>query len=247
MKNKTILLVLILLITIPVITSAQRWKRSRYELLGGAGPSSFFGDLGGANKDGVHFMGDMDLPATRFHLLLGVRYKIKEKAALRLNLIYARIHGSDAYTESGRTFRNVTFSSGLFEPSVQFEYSLIKEKLGTRYTFQNLQRFKLVYVNTYVFIGLGGVLFNPKLNWIAPTNKNEKFSRFNLAIPLGIGFKYAINRRACLGLEFGMRYTSTDYLDGHSDKYSKANDAYSFLNLNVTYKLKTARSGLPKF
>jgi hypothetical protein len=99
-----------------------------------------------------------------------------------------------------------------------------------------------------VFLGLGGVLFypNPELSTFK-NNVLKKYSHFNLAIPLGIGFKYAINRRACLGLEFGMRYTSTDYLDGHSDKFSKANDAYSFLNLNVTYKLKTARSGLPKF
>lgn len=249
MKNKILLIILLLIITIPVITSAQRWKRSRYEVIGGIGPSSFFGDLGGGNKDGVHFMGDIDMQATRYHLLVGMRYKLKEKVALKLNLIYGRIHGSDMYTESeGRRPRNVTFSSGLFEPSVQFEYSILKERLGTRYTFRNLQRFKLVYVNTYVFVGFGGILFYPKPSLSnAASNQIKKYSHFNLVIPIGIGFKYAINRRASLGLEYGMRYTSTDYLDGHSDKYSKARDAYSFLTINVTYKLKTARSGLPKF
>ncbi len=248
MKTKIIFIIFSLLLLIPILTSAQRWKRTRYEVLGGVGPSLFFGDLGGANSDGRHFMSDIDLSAMRYHIMIGARYKIKEKMALKLNLIYGRIHGSDIYTEKpSRNNRNVTFSSGLFEPSLQFEYSVLKERLGTRYTFRNLKRFKLTYVNTYIFLGVGGILFNPKLNWVSPSNKNEKFHKFNLTIPLGIGFKYAINRRTSLGLEFGQRYTSTDYLDGHSDKYSKARDSYSFLTLNVTYKLKTARSGLPKF
>jgi len=231
------------------VSNAQRWKRSRYEVIGGIGPSLFFGEVGGANKNGTHFMSDIDLQAIRYHILVGVRYKLKEKMALKLNLIYGRLHGSDTYTESpGRNHRNATFSSGIFEPSLQYEYSIFKEKLGTRYTFKNLQRFKFTYVNTYIFLGAGGVLFYPKPELSpVPSNRIKKYSHFNLVIPLGIGFKYAINRRASFGLEFGQRYTSTDYLDGLSDKYSKARDSYSFLTLNVTYKLMTARSGLPKF
>lgn len=233
---------------VPLISEAQRWKRTRYELIGGAGLTNFFGDLGGANKDGQHFMSDIDMQSTRYNIMIGARYKIKEKMALKLNFIYARLHGSDAYTEApSRQRRNLSFSSGLFEPSLQFEYSVLKERLGTRYTFRNLKRFKMTYVNTYVFLGFGGVLFNPKINYISSTNKNENYSKFNLAIPFGIGFKYAIDRRYSLGLEFGQRYTTTDYLDGHSDKWSKARDSYAFLILNVTYKLRTARSGLPKF
>lgn len=250
MKFKTFYILFVILLTIPIITNAQRWKRTRYEVIGGIGPSLFFGDLGGANKDGTHFMGDIDFPAMRYHLMVGVRYKIKEKMALKLNLIYGRVHGSDTYTESPRTIRNATFSSGLFEPSVQYEYSVLKERLGNRYTFRNLSRFKITYVNTYVLIGVGGLLFYPKPELSsARGNIIKNYSHFNISIPIGIGFKYAINRLACLGLEFGQRFTSTDYMDGTSQATSgnKARDSYSFLTLNVTYKLKTARSGLPKF
>lgn len=248
MRFKIKILLFVLIFIIPFVSNAQRWKRTRYEVIGGIGPSSFFGDLGGGNKNGTHFMGDLNLQATRYHLLLGVRYKLKEKMALKLNLIYGRISGSDSYTEAeSRKSRNVTFSSGLFEPSIQYEYSILKEKFGARYTFTNLQDFKLGYINTYLFVGFGGVLFNPKVNWISPSNKNEKFHHFNMVIPLGFGVKYAITQRTSLGLEFGQRYTSTDYLDGHSDKYSKARDSYSFLDINITYKFHTALSGLPKF
>jgi len=248
MKIKIIFIFFALILIIPEIVSAQRWKRTRYELWGGIGPSNFFGDLGGANKDGKHFMSDIDLKSTRYHLGFGMRYKIKEKVSLKLNFFYGRLYGSDMFTESpGRSRRNVTFSSGVFEPSIQAEYSILKERLGTRYTFQNLKRFKFTYVNTYVFIGFGGLFFNPKLNYIAASNKNQPYHKVNLTFPIGVGFKYAMNRRTTLGLEFGQRYTSTDYLDGHSDIYSKARDSYAFVTIIVTYKLKTARSGLPKF
>jgi opacity protein-like surface antigen len=249
MKNHIYILLLLLLL-VPLISNAQRWKRTRYEVLGGIGPSLFFGDLGGADKDGQHFMSDIDMQSTRYHLMIGIRYKIKEKMALKLNLIYGRLHGSDKYTESGRTIRNVTMATGIFEPSVQFEYSILKERLGARYTFRNLSRFKLSYVNTYVFLGLGGLYFNPKPEYTnAKSNNQKKYSKFNLSIPLGLGFKYAINRRTCLGLEYGQRYTTTDYIDGTSQitPGNKSHDSYSFLTLSVTYKLKTARSGLPKF
>jgi opacity protein-like surface antigen len=247
-KFKISILLFAIIIIIPFISNAQRWKRTRYEVIGGAGPSFFFGDLGGGNKDAVRFMGDLDMQATRYHLLLGVRYKLKEKIALKLNLVYGRINGSDLYTESeGRRPRNVTFNSNLFEPSLQFEYSVLKERLGNKFTFRNMKYFKFSYLNTYLFTGIGGVLSNPKVNFISPTNKNQKFHKFNMSIPIGIGIKYAIDSRISLGLEYGQRYTSTDYLDGHSDKFSKARDSYSFLTLNVTYKLKTSRSGLPVF
>jgi len=248
MKLKIFLIILSLILVIPVITSAQRWKRTRYEFVGGIGATSFFGDLGGANKDGTHFMGDLDIQSTRYHLLAGARYKVQEKMALKLNFIYGRLQGSDFNTNwEFRQNRAVTFYSGIFEPSLQFEYSVLKERLGTRYTFRNLSRFKFTYVNTYVFLGFGGVLAYHKVNRISRSNKNQPFHHFNMVFPIGIGFKYAMNRRYSLGLEFGQRYTSTDYLDGHSDNFSKARDSYSFLTINVTYKLKTARSGLPKF
>ncbi len=231
------------------IVFAQRWKRTRYEVHVAVGPTLFFGELGGANKPGTHVMGDIDLRSTRYNLSVGARYKIKEKFSIKLNFIYGRLHGSDAYTDYlPRQNRNASFYTGYFEPSLVAEYSILKERLGVRYTLQNIRRFKLKYVNTYIFAGFGGIYFNPHTaNKDFHTNKNENFSKFNLIIPVGFGFRYGFNRRTTLGLEFGQRYTSTDYLDGFSDIHSKARDSYSTIMVIFTYKLKTARSGLPKF
>ena len=227
---------------------AQRWKRTRYELVAGIGPSIFLGEFGGSYRTGSHFLGDLDMQATRYNIMLGARYKMQEKFAIKMNFIYARVHGSDKYTTNeGRIPRNGTFSSPIFETSFQMEYSLLKERFGTRYTFQYMKKFKLSHVNTYLFLGAGGFFFNPTVTADGHSNMNEEYSKVNLAIPFGIGFKYGINRRYSLGIEIGQRLTSTDYIDGWSDKYSKGRDSYGFLLVNLTYKLKTARSGLPKF
>ncbi len=242
------ILILILILSSNFALS-QRWKRTRYELHIGLGPTLFYGELGGANKPGTHFMGDTDLRSTRYNIGIGARYKIRERFALKLNFIYGRLHGSDAYTEYlPRRNRNASFYSDFFEPSIFAEYSILKERLGVRYTIQNIRRFKLKYVNTYVFAGFGGIIFNPHTtNKDYSTNKNEKFSKINAVFPIGFGFRYGFNRRTTIGIEFGQRFTSTDYLDGFSDKHSKARDSYASVFLIFTYKLKTARSGLPKF
>ncbi|MGQ9846682.1 MAG: DUF6089 family protein [Bacteroidales bacterium] len=244
--------IIFIILTFPLLTNnveAQRWKRTRYELFSSIGPTLFYGELGGSNKPGTHFLGDIDLQGIRYNLAIGFRYKVKEKFALKVNFIYGRLNGSDAYTEyKPRRNRNVSFYSGFFEPSIQGEYSILKERLGVRYTLQNLRRFKLMYINTYVFVGFGGIYFNPHtINKDFHTNVNKNFSKFNAVIPLGIGFRYGFNRRTTIGLEFGQRYTTTDYLDGFSDIHSKARDSYATISIIFTYKLKTARSGLPKF
>ena len=243
--------IIILLIVVTAINSdlsAQRWKRTRYELVGGVGPSFFMGEFGGSYRTGSHFLGDLDMQATRYNIMIGARYKIQEKFAVKLNLIFGSLHGSDSYTTNeGRVPRGGTFNTSIFETSVQAEYSILKERFGNRYTFQYMKRFKFSHVNTYIFLGLGAFYFNPKVTAAGSTNTLTSYSNVNACFPLGIGFKYGINRRYSLGLEFGQRYTTTDALDGWKDKYSKAGDAYGFIIVNVTYKLKTARSGLPKF
>lgn len=247
--NKNFFIILIGLLLLSLSIQAQRWKRTRYELVSSVGPSFFYGDLGGSNKPGTHFLGDFDLRSMRYNIGIGARYKIREKFAIKLNLIYGRLHGSDSYTDYiPRKARNVSFKTGFFEPSLQAEYSILKERLGIRYTIQNLRRFKLYYINTYVFIGLGGIYFSPHtVNKDINTNKNESFKKFQLIVPLGVGFRYGLNRRTTIGIEFSNRYTSTDYLDGFSDIHSKARDSYATFSIILTYKLKTARSGLPKF
>jgi hypothetical protein len=232
---------------------AQRWKRTRYEVLYGINTLNAFTDLGGGNGVGKPLFLDMDFKGTRPGLYLGARYKFREMIAFRYNLLFSWIKASDTYTEwDDRQNRNISSSAPLLENSLVAEYSIQKERFGTRYTFSNLQRFNFKYVNVFLYAGVGGIFAPPAVkNQLHPTNSivhdGETFHKFNICFPVGIGFKYGIDRRTSFSIDFGHRYTTTDYLDGYSYFAGKSRDSYFTLIFNLTYKLRTARSGLPKF
>ncbi len=262
MTRKNIIIVLLLIFAGTQISYAQLWKRTRYEAIIITGTSSAFTDLGGHNGPGTHFVQDIDFPTTRPLIGVGGRYKYMRNVAFKFSIIFGYLQASDYLTSyEPRANRQVLTRTPLLETSIQGEYSIIKERLGRRYSFAHFRggrNFNILFVNTYLFAGFGGIYFSPQVaeypgaKWTkptgqAPTSKGENYSHFSMAFPMGIGFKYAINRKWKIGLEFGNRLTLTDYLDNHSDIYSKANDSYFFFNINLIKRLKTARSGLPKF
>lgn len=252
---------LILILTIPLLSDAQKWKRYRYEVLFGIGYSNFFGELGGGSGKGgqsIISVKDIDFGSSRPAFFVGTRYKLVERFAIKFNLLFTYVSGNDKYSGNiGRKERNESFSSPLFEQSLMAEFSVIKERYGRRYTMGNIRSLKKLHINTYLFIGVGGFWFSPKtkVNGIQIEGQNTTFSTgevyktYQLAVPVGIGFKYGVNRKLNIGLEYGNRFTFTDFIDNHKDLSpgNKANDNYMLLNLIFTYKLRTTRSGLPKF
>ena len=50
-----------------------------------------------------------------------------------------------------------------------------------------------------------------------PTRK--KYSLWQFCIPIGFGFKYTIDAKWGIGIEYGMRKTFTDYIDDVSTTY----------------------------
>jgi hypothetical protein len=242
------LYIILLLFIMPNTSDAQRWRRYRYEILGGIGTANVFGDLGGGAGEARHNVADMDLQATGVSLMIAGRYKIKELFALKVNVIYAFARASDDYTTNlPRSNRGATSTISLIEPSFQLEYSIIKERYSRRYSYSNIRHFRFNHINTYLFVGIGGVLSFPNKEIVVDTDIGEDAGAFAAAFPMGIGFKYAINRVYTVGLELGHRFTTTDYLEGHSDKYSQANDSYMFLMISVSKRLRTSRKGLPRF
>ena len=290
--------ILILLISLLIVTSAnaQRWKRYRYDFQYGIGTSNFMGDLGGADGKASMFSTDLDPQTTKPTIYVAMRYKVQERVSFKANIILGGIAGADEYSNSSRTGRNISFKSVLGETSLQAEYHIIKEKTGRRYAFKSRKKIQLVGINTYIFAGIGAAFFNPKGQkdgvWYPLYDKHtegqgleggpEQYSRVTAVFPLGFGVKYNISRKLSLGLEYGFRYTLTDYMDDTSDKYydnealrtaygdeaayfgdprdgakvpggtdwrgnPKTNDAYMFMLVHLSYKLRVTRRGLPKF
>ncbi len=247
MNNARAIVLLVLLVILPGVTQAQRWKLRRYEAIFGAGTSNFFGDIGGtSDKNNLLGFRDIQLQYTRPAIDLGLRYKLTGNMAVKFNMIFGTVAGNDL--NSRNDARNFAFHSTIFEPTLQFEYYIIPEARGyssaalftRRGMINNYTKFY-----AYIFGGVGGVFFNPKPLDNFKTRFVDNFSKFGAAFPVGAGIKYSIDARWSLGLELGRRFTTTDYIDGYTSAFSKHKDTYYFGILSAIYKVRTDRNGRP--
>lgn len=241
---------ILILLILPLLSSAQRWKLQRLEAVAGVGGVNYFGDIGGAaDENNLFGLKDLELKFTRPNLNFGARYRINEKMNVKANLVFGYLEGSDE--DSRNAARNYAFSTSVFELSAQYEYNIIPEKRPQRYSVMALRDGLRTFnrtLNTYVFAGLGGIYFNPKP--LADLEDSDRFTdskHVTLVVPVGIGVKYPINSQLHIGLEIGGRWTASDYLDGLTTKFSNAFDIYYFSLLNVVFKIDTSNRRRLKF
>ncbi len=223
-----------MLLILPLLANAQKNKRYRWEAGIDIGAANFLGDLGGANQIGTHFIKDLELSLTRTAFGAHVRYRSSRYLGYRATFMYGKINGNDALTEERyRHNRNLNFKSNIFEFSTVLEFYISKERSGHVYNYKKLHGWRHIDIQTYGFIGIGGFYFNPKSThfgvWyeLRPLHTEgqglkpevKEYSRISIAIPMGLGFKYAVNRRWNVGLEYGLRLTFTDYIDDVSTVY----------------------------
>lgn len=215
-------------------SDAQRWKRYRWETIYGIGVANFLGELGGADQIGTDYMKDFEFKTTRLALMAGMRFKQTQQISHKVNLTLGIIAGNDQLTnEPIRNARNLNFRSPIIEAGYNFEFYLRKEKRGHRFKLRGVKGIKSMGLYPYGFFGIAGFFFSPqgrvdnKWTWLKGLNTEgqtlsptrEPYSRFQLAIPLGVGLKYAIDRRWLISIEYGMRKTFTDYIDDVSTTY----------------------------
>jgi hypothetical protein len=242
------ILILILLISFSVPGGyAQKWKLRRYEAVAGIGTAHYFGDIGGtADKNNLFGIKDIELFNTRPSFYLGARYKIRNNMAVKANFIFGFLKGDDAGSKNNE--RNYAFTSKIFEPSAQFEFSFIPEEQKYRTNAMFNKRGMInnySHYNIYAFAGLGGVFAWPKPQKDLVDHYDPR-TEFGLAFPIGLGLKYVMSSNFSIGAEFGGRFTTEDFLDGYSHPvYSHANDVYYFAVFNAIYRVKTSRRGLP--
>jgi hypothetical protein len=246
--KRCILVILILCFAVP-FSHAQLWKMRRWEAAIGAGPSFFFGDIGGFSQSkNILGLRDLTYLQTRFDVNGNLKFRITRDINIRLSMTYALLRANDE--RGSNESRGYDATTSIFEPAVIGEYYFIKNKAENSYLFiKGKQRFifeLLQSLDFYAFAGFGGVSYSVKGNDALITHGMET-GGFSLVIPAGLGTTLIYSPNLNFGVEIGGRYTFTDYLDGYTSQYSKANDVYYFLNFTVTYKLKTGPTGLPSF
>lgn len=223
----------LLLILIAPLSSlkAQNYPYWEFGLM--AGFSNYQGDL----SNGLN---DWDT----YKNCVGAQAKVHfdETVKLRGGFTYAQVMADDAFSRSAwRRNRNLNFRSNIFELSLVSEIHLFTSPVFN-------QGF-----HPYLIAGIAGFRFNPQARyenqWVdlqplgtegQQTNYLENRSKYSLtqiAIPTGFGVEISLGSKWYMYVEFGYRWTITDFLDDVSGYYPDPNEmeiSYGENSINQT-------------
>jgi hypothetical protein len=177
-----------------------------------------------------YYLGDLN-PSKHFLLTkpaggIIYRYIFTPRWALKMNGLYGTVEGDDAVAKFNEA-RNLSFKSHVFEMSAQLELNFLPYITGN--TEED-------YFSPYIFGGISVFSFNPKAEYdgtwyelknygtegqgTSMTGAPKPYSLTNISFPFGLGFKYSLGKNVCIGAEWGLRKTVTDYLDDVSTTYA---------------------------
>jgi len=207
-----------LCLLLPLLGFAQGHKETHWEVGGFLGASNYIGDLAP----------DLKMNMTRPVLGLAGKYNFNNYVATGLELNAGWIAGNDSNFESLK-YRGLSFRSSILEVSGQIELNFFRFGTGPRDS-----RF-----TPYIYTGLSFFKFNPVTDYAGDkyylermstegqgvlANTPEKYSLFQLAVPIGAGIKFNVATNWNIMVHGAYRSTFTDYLDDVSSLYVN-NDA----------------------
>lgn len=210
---KRLLLLACLLVSIIPMLLSQHLEAGI--MLGGA---NYLGDLSN-NSSAIY------LKETKFAFGGMLRYNVNDYFTARLSLNLGRVSGADANVNNDQFVRerNLSFRSSITEVALTGEFNILGYQPNGLYS----------PISPYLFVGVALSHFNPKARYqgrwvkLQPLGTEgqgmpgfeDKYSRTTVAIPFGVGLKYALTDKINLGFEIGARPTFTDYLDDVSGAY----------------------------
>ncbi len=171
------------------------------------GTSNYMGDLSSQRLSNKQYRGAFGVFA---------RHHANERFSVKASLLRGVISGTDANSlnEADR-MRNLSFRTHLTELALTGELNL---------SDYNIRAGKGSV--PYIFMGLAVTRFNPQAEFrgtwydLQPMHtEGKKYLRNTMAVPFGFGMRFNLSYKLNIGLEFGARFTSTDYLDDVSTYY----------------------------
>jgi Domain of unknown function (DUF6089) len=154
-----------------------------------------------------------------------LRYHVSPIFSFKMTGVAGEFYGTDRYSKTSRFYRNLEAKTKYYELAATAEWNLFKyDVLDGKLT------------SPYLFAGVAGFYFNPQARkaygqqteWVnlrplgtegQTLNGGKPYNAFQVAIPMGVGIKFALSQRINIGLEAGIRYCFTDYLDDVSGNY----------------------------
>lgn len=211
-------LVTALVLCLPLALFAQNSIVQEGEFGFGIGAGHYFGDLNTRAK----------LNRPKFAAGIFFRKNFGNYIALRLAGNFAQLGYSDVYNTQNEFMRrrNLSFNTKVWELGLQGDFNFYRFMPGdpdfsfTPYITMGVSAFSY---DPYAFLKGEKYFLRPlgtegQGSSLHPDRK--QYSSMAMAIPFGVGFKYALNDRINFGFEIVHRFTNTDYLDDVSKTYA---------------------------
>jgi len=185
----------------------------------------------GVGIGAAHYFGDLNTRArlNRPKIAAGIffRKNFGNYIAARVVANFAQLGYSDIYNTHNEfmRLRNLSFNTNVWELSLRGDFNFFRFLPGDPdfnftpfislgvgvfsydpYAYLQGQKYLLRPLGTE---GQGSALYPDR----------KPYGSMALCIPIGVGFKYALNDRFNIGLEITHRFTTTDYLDDVSKTY----------------------------
>ncbi len=189
----------------------------------------------------ANYLGDLVEPTftlkqSEFSGGVWLRYDFSDKINFKSSLVFGKIAGDDA-NYSNNSVRAASFESPFIEGALVAEYDFF----GRRQPIKSVGIFKALSPYAYAGFGLG--LFNTSTRFgssspEASMDLRENYSDVQMIVPVGFGIRAYVSRSTSLGVDFGIRNTFTDYLDGVSKAGNPDNNDLYFMGaLTIGYTL----------
>ena len=168
-----------------------------------------------------------------------------KRYALRTGISYGKLAAvNNRNTVESNQYKNLSFSSDLLEAYGLLEFNFIPYQIGNS-TNSNFP--------PYVFIGAAVFSVNPKIASTSTTIIHSQGAVIAPSIPFGLGIKINLINNLGISIEWGMRKTFTDQIDGLSKTYQEGyqlsntqnNDWYSIVGISLNYKILTKSDHCP--
>lgn len=191
---------------------------------------------------GGNYIGDINpkynLYNTKFMLGGIYRYNFNPRWVLRASAVFGKVGAFDSDFKDN--IRNLSFESRINELSLICEFNFFDYQTGSRKH----------RITPYVFGGFGVFFMNPKTEILNPLTQRREwvelqplstegqgmegydspYSLTQISIPFGLGMKFSLNSYICIGLDWGLRLTFTDYIDDISKNYLDRDELILFSN-----------------
>lgn len=207
----------VLIICLPVSVFSQNAIVQEGEFGFGIGAAHYFGDLNTRAK--------LNRPKPAASIFF--RKNFGNYIALRISGNFAQLGYSDIYNTHNETMRrrNLSFNTNVWELGLQGDFNFYRFMPGDpdfRWTPYVTLGASIFNYDPYAYLG-GEKYFLRQLGTEGQGKDSTapaQYASMAVAIPFGVGIKYAINERINVGFEIVHRFTNTDYLDDVSRTYA---------------------------